>query len=557
MIQPAAGKVKHSAARAATLPVMRRSWRNTAVTLAVAVFLVGGLAGSRLLALPDSARQALRVYTEMLTAAHDNAATPVTYKELVFASIQGMIRRLDPHTSFLPPESYADMREKQQSSFYGLGILVGVRNGQLTVVTPLDGTPAARMGIRAGDVISMIEGDPTEKMTMDEAVHRLKGPKGTKVHITIVRPGLDEPLELDIVRAEIPQNTVRYAYMLDDTTGYIALSDFARSTGQEMQDAISRLEKQGMRRLLFDLRGNGGGLLDQAIAVSDQFLPAGALIVETRGRTRGSSEKYDATGEYKPLDMPVVVLVSESTASAAEIVSGAIQDHDYGLIVGMPTWGKGLVQTVYSLSYGAGLALTTAKYYTPSGRLIQRDYSDFYDYAAHDEDNGQAGTKDVTGRPSTYYTDLRRKVYGGGGITPDVEVEPAELPPFIQFLISRDAFFQFTSAAVNRQPLPDPSWKPDDAFEKAFESWVIEQGMANREELDKAVADPDVARWIELYLEAEARGAQFGLEARSRVLLQADQQVKTALDQLDNAASLLASRQHLEQQGDTQVASRN
>jgi len=536
---------------------MRKGWRITAISLALAVFILGGLAGGRLLALPDSTRQALHVYTEMLTAAHDNAASAVSYKDLVFASIQGMIRQLDPHTSFLSPENYADMREKQQSSFYGLGILVGVRNGQLTVVTPLDGTPAARMGIRAGDVISMIEGDPTEKMTMDEAVHRLKGPKGTKVHITIVRPGLDEPLELDIVRAEIPQNTVRYAYMLDDTTGYIALSDFARSTGQEMHDAIAQLKAKGMRRLVFDLRGNGGGLLDQAIEVCDQFLPSGALIVQTHGRSRGSSEKYDATGQYKPLNLPVVVLVSDSTASAAEIVAGAIQDHDYGLIVGVPTWGKGLVQTVYSLSYGAGLALTTAKYYTPSGRLIQRDYTDFYDYAAHEDDSQESAPSSDNSKLTPFYTDLHRKVYGGGGITPDVEVEPAELPPFIQFLISRDAFFQFTSAEVNRHPLPGPDWAPDPAFLDAFETWVVQQGMAKQNELEQAMKDPQVANWVKLYLEAEAKGAQFGLEARSRVLLRADEQVKTALEQFGHAANLLASRLLLQHQNETKVASRD
>jgi len=536
---------------------MRKPWRITAITLALVIFLLGGLAGSRLLALSDSARRTLRVYTEMLAAAHDHAAAPVTYKDLVFASIQGMVRRLDPHTSFLPPDSYADMREKQQSSFYGLGILVGVRNGQLTVVTPLDGTPAARMGIRAGDVISMIEGDPTEKMTLDEAVHRLKGPKGTKVHITIVRPGLDQPLELDIVRAEIPQNTVRYAYMLDDKTGYIALSDFARSTGEEMKDAIAKLKSQGMQRLLFDLRGNGGGLLDQAIAVSDQFLPAGALIVETRGRVSGSSEKYNATGDYTPLEMPVVVLVSESTASAAEIVSGAIQDHDYGLIVGVPTWGKGLVQTVYSLSYGAGLALTTAKYYTPSGRLIQRDYTDFYDYAAHDESTNGSHPGEGGGAPSTYFTDLRREVYGGGGITPDIEVEPEDLPPFIQFLISRDAFFQFASEHVNRHPLPSEAWTPDAKTLDAFQKWVVGQDIANADELQAAMDDAEVARWIRLYIEAEAKGAQFGLQARSHVLLKADKQVKTAMEQFDRAANLLASRQLLEHQNETKVASRN
>src|SRR6185295_11315699 len=227
---------------------------------------------------------------------------------------------------FLPPDAYTGMREKQQASFYGLGILVGSRNGQLTVISPLEGTPASRMGIQAGDVISTIEGEPTDKMGMDEAVSKLKGPKGTQVKITVVRRGLPEPLAMSITRAEIPQTTVRQAYMLTPDTGYIQLSEFARSTGKEMEDAIQKLKVAGMKRLLVDLRNNGGGLLDQAIEVAEQFLPEGATIVETRGRTRDSFQSYEASSRHQEIGLPVVVLVNEGTASAAEILSGAIQD---------------------------------------------------------------------------------------------------------------------------------------------------------------------------------------------------------------------------------------
>lgn len=532
---------------------MRRRWRIAAAAAAFTVFLAGGLLGGRLLALSDQAREALRTYTELLTAAHENAAAPVSYRDLVFTSIEGMLRVLDPHSSFLPPETYSEMRERQQSSFYGLGILVGIRNGQLTVVTPLDGTPASRMGIRAGDVITLIEGEPTDSMTLDEAVHKLKGPKGKAVHITIARAGFDEPLELDIVRDEIPQNTVRQVYMLDDQTGYIALSDFTNPTTGEVAGAIAQLRDEGMQRLIFDLRSNGGGLLEQAIGVADQFLPTDATIVETRGRVRGSIESFHDTGQFDPLDMPVIVLVSEATASAAEIVAGALQDHDLGLIVGQPTWGKGLVQTVYRLSYDAGLALTTAKYYTPSGRLIQRDYSDYYDYAAHEappdgesnEDNGEI-----------FYTDLGREVYGGGGITPDVLAEPAELPQFLQYLISRDAFFQFAVGWVNRHPLPGPDWQPDAAVLQAFEGWVVDEEIAGVAELTTALEDPEIRRDVLRFLEAEAKGSQFGLEARSRVLLGVDRQVQVALEHFPEAASLLARRQRLDAQDDeTELAS--
>src|SRR6185436_7977958 len=412
---------------------MRRSWRITAITLFTLSLVLGGLFGDRLLAIGNDTRDSLRLYTELVNVAHERYGAEVSYRDLVYSSVNGMLRSLDPHTSFLSPEAYEGMREKQQTSFYGLGILVGVRNGQLTVISPLEGSPASRMGIQAGDVISTIEGEPTDAMTIDEAIQKLKGPKGTQVKITIVRRGLPEAIAMSVTRAEIPQTTVRQAYMVTPTTGYILLTEFSRGTGREMADAIAKLKAQGMKQLLVDLRNNGGGLLDQAIEVADQFLPEDSTIVETRGRTRDSFQSYQASGKYPALGVPVVVRVNEGTASAAEILSGAIQDHDRGLVVGAPSWGKGLVQTVYNLSYGAGLALTTAKYYTPSGRLIQRDYSSYFDYYTH----ADAGSPEVTGKavdPSQIFeTDLGRKVYGGGGITPDVLVQEDELLPFEQF----------------------------------------------------------------------------------------------------------------------------
>ena len=295
---------------------MPRSWRLTAILVFVLVTLSGGLAGGRLLALGDDLRLRLRAYTDLIAAARTNAGTEVTHRDLVFASIQGMLRGLDPHSNFLTPTAYTTMRERQQGSFYGLGILVGVRNGQLTVISPMEGMPAARLGIRAGDVISAIEGEPTAPLSLDEAVQRLKGPKGSQVRITIVRRGLDEPLELTVTRAEIPQTTVRYAYLIAPGTGYLSIGDFTRSTAGEVARALAELRAAGMQRLLLDLRNNGGGLLDQAIEVADQLLPAGATIVETRGRVRDSEQTYTASRQATKLDLPLIVLVNGGTASA-------------------------------------------------------------------------------------------------------------------------------------------------------------------------------------------------------------------------------------------------
>lgn len=556
---------------------MKKSWKTAAVILFLAALLGGGLAGDRVVALGDETRDSIRVYTDLVSLAHDRYGAEVSYRDLVYASIQGMLRTLDPHTSFLPPKAYTGMRERQQSSFYGLGILVGVRNGALTVISPIEGTPASRLGMRAGDVINTIEGEPTETMTLDEAVDKLKGPKNTQVRITIVRPGLEEPLELVVTREEIPQTTVRLSYMLDPTTGYMQISDFGRGTGEEVANAIQALKDQGMKRLLVDLRNNGGGLLDQAIEVADQFLPDGSRIVETKGRTRDSYQTYRATGRYEELDLPVVILVNRGTASAAEILSGAVQDHDVGLVAGTPTWGKGLVQTVYSLSYGAGLALTTAKYYTPSGRLIQRDYTSFYDYYNYDpladvtesetpEDvrpepphEGQALDEREPGKgvpaSEVFHTDLGREVYGGGGITPDVVIELDEIGSFEQFLLARSAFFGYAVEYTNQHGTPEPSWQPPAEMLDDFERWLVEdEKLASAAEVEEGLAEESAREFVLRQIHAEIFNAAFGQEARHRVLTAGDTQVQTALGLFDRAGELLAQRQALDAEGARQRA---
>jgi carboxyl-terminal processing protease len=524
---------------------MRRPWRIAAIVLFALALVFGGLLGDRVLAVTDQTRDSLKLYTELVNVAHDRYGTEVSYRDLVYSSVNGMLRVLDPHTTFLNPEAYEGMREKQQTSFYGLGILVGVRNGQLTVISPLEGTPASRLGIQAGDVISTIEGDPTDQMTLDEAVSKLKGPKGTQVKITIERRGLDQPLAMSVTRAEIPQTTVRQAYLLSPTTGYIQLTEFSRGTGREVAEALEKLRKAGMKQLVIDLRNNGGGLLDQAIEVADQFLPEGSTIVQTKGRTRDSFQSYNASGKYPALDVPVVVLVNEGTASASEILSGALQDHDRGLIVGSPSWGKGLVQTVFNLSYGAGLALTTAKYYTPSGRLIQRDYSSYYDYYTH----ADAGSPEISGKPidggEIFQTDLGRTVYGGGGITPDVIVKDDELSPFEQFLLARNAFLNFAVDYGSRNKVTK-DWNPDrDRVVGEFGRWLVKEKLATQEEVDKNLAQDEVRNGSLLQIRAELMNSVAGQEARHRVLSQGDTQLQEALRLFDRAANMYAQRREL------------
>ena len=543
---------------------MKKPWRNLALVLFVAAVLVGGVAGGNLLAVASGEFAPVREYTDLVEAAHAHYAVPdVAYRDLIYASIGGMLRSLDPHTSFLPPVAYDSMRERQQSSFYGLGIYVGTRNGRLTVISPIEGTPGYKKGIRAGDIIHLIDGEPTDEMSPNEAIRNLKGPKGTDVTVTLLRPGLDEPLVVTVTRAEIPQETVRHVHMLKPDIGFVWVTDFSRSTGGELERALADLREQGMERLILDLRDNGGGLLDQAIEVSDQFVPPGSTIVETRGRIDSSHQTYSSTGRHEPLGLPIVVLVDTGSASASEIVSGAIQDHDVGLVVGVSTWGKGLVQTVYELSYGAGLALTTARYYTPAGRLIQRDYSSYWDYYTEYDVNGSNGEDEAEDGVSlplesssqeerpVFYTDLGREVFGGGGVTPDYVVEQDEPPALIWRLQNqtRSAFHRFPFEVGNWEDIESTDWQVPDEYLDRFWAWVVEEEFATAEELEETLEDPEVERYARVRLRYEIFNTAFGLTEGFVAGAELDNQLARALELLDEAEDLLDQRMDLDRPG--------
>ena len=531
------------------------------------------MAGGNLLAVGSGEFAPVREYTDLVEAAHAHYAVPdVAYRDLIYGSIGGMLRSLDPHTSFLPPVAYDSMRERQQSSFYGLGIYVGTRNGRLTVISPIEGTPGYKKGIRAGDIIHLIDGEPTEDMSPNEAIRNLKGPKGTDVTVTLLRPGFEEPLVVTVTRAEIPQETVRHAHILEPGVGYVLISDFSRSTGGELARALDDLREQGMERLILDLRENGGGLLDQAIEVSDQFVPSGSTIVETRGRIPSSHQAFGSTGRHEPLGLPLVVLVNRGSASASEIVSGAIQDHDVGLVVGVSTWGKGLVQTVYELSYGAGLALTTARYYTPAGRLIQRDYSSYWDYLTEYDVNGSNGDEgenaDEDGalnldresasaeeRP-VFHTDLGREVFGGGGVTPDYVVELDQPPTLIWRFQARSVFHRFPFEAGDGEDVESTDWQVSDEYLERFWTWVVEEDLASAEEVEDARQDPEVDRYARVRLRFEIFTTEFGLTEGYKAGAEVDNQLVRALELLDEAEELLERRLDLDLDQDRQSRSR-
>jgi carboxyl-terminal processing protease len=511
------------------------------LTLLVAIAgatLFGGFYGNRLFGAPmqNDMQKRLREYTDLLSAVTTWSAEDIGADKVVYSSIDGMLRTLDPHTSFLEPKEYSDMQDRQKGSFYGLGILVTKRNDQVTVITPLEGTPAARLGIRAGDVISEVEGTSTDELPLDDVVKRLKGPKGSTVHIKIIRIGMKEPIPLTITRAAIPTNSISNVLMIRPGIGYIRIKDFTATTVRELDEAIEKLQGEGMQKLVLDLRGNPGGLLDAAVGVGDHFLDKGQMIVYTKGRTPDSQQEYVAPGKHQKTSVPLVVVVNRGSASASEIVAGAIQDHDRGLVVGETSWGKGLVQSVYTLQYGAGLALTTSKYYTPSGRNIQRDYTSFYDYYVADEETGS--TEVPLADRKKFTTDTGRVVYGGGGITPDVFVKPAQLSRTTQLLEVRSAIFNYAVEYAAAHPELTKDLIVSPAMIEEFARAAADKEIAPIADIRDALTKPDDRRFIERSLKAEIVAAKFGYDASYPFRLQGDSQIDKALEIFPDAQKL-------------------
>ena len=509
------------------------------IALVAAVALVFLLVGARAAAPRAGSRMA--AFTEILSLIESRHVPEAKPKSVIYAGIHGMLGTLDPHTNFLDDEAFRDMRDEQRGSFYGLGIVISKRgrNQPLRVVSPIADTPAARLGIRAGDVITHIRDRradvdlDTMGLTIQESVKHLRGPRGTEVEITINRPGVDKPLVFSVVRDAIRTPAVNLAMMLRPEVGYVHLANFTETTTAELDRALEKLAAQGAKKLVLDLQGNPGGLLDQAISVASRFLEPNELVVYTEGRLPGTRQDYDALRDVPRVDWPVVVLINRGSASASEIVSGAIQDHDRGLVVGETSFGKGLVQSVYPLSENTGLALTTQKYYTPVGRSIQRPYDNEEEYY-YDNYTREVAPKAPEDAP-VYYTDTGRKVYGGGGIAPDVPVEIPEEPKVMRRLVRESAFTRFVSPLTDEQRLAYRK-----ASKKLFDDFVA---WLAREVEDPPLDEVEQAsERVGLYLRAELALATGGMEERDRILTEESPVVAQALESFPKAEQLLATR---------------
>ena len=427
---------------------MRRYRAVPAVVFAIALSaLVGGLFGPSELATDDrKVPEHYKTFTAALAAIEANYVDKVDSDRLVYSAIRGMLGTLDPHSSFFDPREYAQMRERQEGRYYGLGITIQSVDGNITAASVFEGSPAYKVGIRRGDVMARIDGEDAKGWTIEQAMTKLRGAKGTPVKIEIRRRGYQQLIPIEVTRDEVQILTVPASFMIDATTGYIQMRDFGENTDREVKQALHDLTAKGMKRLLFDIRENPGGPLDQAIKVSNEFLSRGKMIVYTRGRITNSDQDYRGTEEGEFTSVPMVVLVNRDSASASEIVTGSLQDHDRSYIVGETTFGKALVQSVYRISSGAGLALTTAHYYTPSGRLIQRPWDESFDeyltFTSREQDAPKPHNPSDLKR-----TDAGRPVYSGGGIEPDKRlagpIEGFNPTQFARMLYNRQDFENF------------------------------------------------------------------------------------------------------------------
>ncbi|MEW6127465.1 MAG: S41 family peptidase [Acidobacteriota bacterium] len=544
-----------------------------AIIIVVLSSLIGGLyqSRSRMTKTSSSATSntddVKKGFEEALETVREEYAGETDVELLSKASIQEMLHQLDPHSSFFTKAEFDELQTEQQSRIYGIGVTIAKRYDRVYIMSATPGGPGHRAGLRYGDAIIAVNGQSAEDWNQDKVLHNVRGEKGEEVKITVERAGVASPITVKIKRDEVKLPTVRTAFMTSQPgTGYIGLTGgFAAKTEEELTAAITKLKQEGMKQLVLDLRGNPGGLLDQAIEVAKKFLRSGQKILEVRGREgRFPTRVFEVPDNNEPETMPLVILVNGNTASASEVVAGALQDHDRALIVGETSFGKGLVQSVTRLSYGAGLTLTTQRWHTPTGRLIQRDYSNvsFYDYYYHPKETAQENT--TAQKSNTVYTDSGRSVYGGGGITPDVEVKSKEPRSFSQNSVNGRIFngiFMFVRQLVAGQIANLREYKINESQNKShltqddINHFVVDekvlaayrQFIATNSQFNFSEEQFNERKnYIILQLRREIITAAYGPEAGDQVYLAEDVQLLKALEKFPEA-KMMAENSHANQ----------
>jgi carboxyl-terminal processing protease len=500
---------------------------------------------------PDATRAAdERVLIEILQRISRDYVDEHRTDELYRMAVEGLLRELgDPHTTFMTAEDYRGLREQTTGEYGGLGIQIAERNGWITILSPLPGTPAERAGLLSGDRIVEVEGRSTEGWSDQDAVKVLRGPRGSPVTIKVARPGVPQPIEYHLVREEIHVNSVRTAYLIEPGVGYAKLDLFSETSTSDLRTAIARMKQEGMRAMILDLRANPGGLLDQGVSVSDLFLPPGKPIVETRARNPRDNVTFRSSRPEEFAEMPIVVLVDQFSASASEIVAGALQDHDRAVVLGVPTFGKGSVQTLFPLSGGNYLKMTTGKWYTPVGRSIQKDgHADVEDLLAMAEepiaDDGTPVPVEDPVDPAereAYRTEGGRIVFGGGGIVPDLNVRPDTLTAAEREFFDAasragnkysDAIFRYAVDFARRNPDLQPNFAVTPEMERELYEVLRADGVeVTWEQMQNA------RRLVARHVGNEIALAKWGQEGRAQRVNRDDNVIRTAIELLRQASS--------------------
>jgi carboxyl-terminal processing protease len=538
---------------------MRKRFSLITLGVVVVLALLAGVQLNRMFS-GDNIYLQVGKFNDVLNLTYKYYVDDVDSQKLTESAINGLLGQLDPHSVYIPASAMKKVTEDFQGSFEGIGIEYQVLNDTLLVVAPIVGGPSEALGIQSGDKIVRIDDSSAIGITQEGVQKKLRGPKGSHVKVTIVRTGIKNNLEFDIVRDKIPIYTVDASFMIDGETGYINVNRFAATTHDEFMEALGKLQAAGMKRLVLDLRTNAGGYLEQAYKMVDELLPKGRKIVYTKGRRPEFDEEYIASGAGRLQHIGLVVLVNNGSASASEIVAGAIQDWDRGLIVGETTFGKGLVQRQFDLKDGSAFRLTTARYYTPSGRLIQRPYDkDKMKYQREaferDEQEGEnishKAEKDSTRQQ--FKTMGGRIVYGGGGITPDYIVKSDRLNEYSVQLRSKLVFLQAADKYLDQHGAELRASYGKDPRRFVEESDVTPQMLEDLKEIAKAkgiafnqeLFDKDL-RYVKAFTKAYVARGIWGNEGSVQVMLKEDAQFKKAVSlfpEAEKIAKAMTSKQ--------------
>lgn len=488
----------------------------------------------------------LSVFQDMIQLINTQYVEPVEWDKTMDGAFSGLLDALDPHSIYIPKDRVENINESFKGNFEGIGIEFDILNNYITVISPIVGSPSDGL-LHPGDKIIKIDGESAYKISREDVFNKLRGPKGSRVVLTIARSGVEEPLEVTIIRDKIPIYSVLASFLMDDdSTGYILMNRFSATTSDEFISAVESLKREGMQRLLIDIRYNSGGYLDEVVKIIDDFLPGGEKIVYTRGRLKNANEDYYSTGKADFEKIPVMIMINRASASASEILSGSLQDLDRALVVGETSFGKGLVQRQYPMKDGSAIRVTVARYYTPSGRLIQRPYTNgdasAYYEELYDQHYGEIDSAKLAERP-VYHTKTGRIVYGGGGITPDVHLpQPGTLSKSTASIRRHAArpFFTFASEYATEHPELKRDWNNfyenfrfDEAALADFYALVDSLGI----EIDRTELAGD-EHIIQNYLKSELAAQLWGRNEQYEVRTRLDNQIQAALEHWPEAVEI-------------------